>query len=48
MTMYICCKCGNFIDEIKDINYIESGTDMRFYWCNDCVSKHLNSRGVNK
>lgn len=45
--VYICVRCGTFIKE-EEINFIESGKDMCFYWCNDCVTKHLNSREDNK
>lgn len=47
MNYYFCTKCGKFID-FTEVNSIYSGKDLSVYWCNDCVSKHLNTSNIKE
>jgi len=47
-TYYACVRCANFFSSTTDLVTIVSGKEMSAIWCNDCVTKHLNTREVKE
>lgn len=48
MNYIQCSKCGKLLKTSLSENEIKITNETSVFWCNDCITKHLNSTEVTE